>query len=150
MKNLLDPSTGEEIKGRLLLLREDSMRVWGKMNAAQAMAHCVAAMQMGLGDTHHPRKFVGRMIGRIIKPMALGNDAPMRRNTPTVEGLVVTDQRDIFLERKRLSLLIDRFVNGGRAGCSMYPHPLFGPLTPDEWAILMYKHLDHHLRQFGV
>ena len=99
---------------------------------------------------HSPRKFVGRMIGRIIKPMALGNDAPMRRNTPTVESLVVTDQRDIFLERERLSLLIDRFVNGGRAGCSKHPHPFFGTLTPDEWAILMYKHLDHHLRQFGA
>jgi len=50
----------------------------------------------------------------------------------------------------RLAGLIDRFAAGGPAGCTQHPHSFFGPLTPDEWAILMYKHLDHHLRQFGV
>lgn len=150
MKNLFDASTGEEILGRLMLLRHDSVRLWGKMNAAQAMAHCVAGMEMALGDIHPPRKLVGRLIGGMIKPMALGDDMPMRRNSPTAESLVVNDQRDISRERERLSLLIHRFVDSGRAGCSKYPHPFFGPLTPDEWAILTYKHLDHHLRQFGA
>jgi hypothetical protein len=46
--------------------------------------------------------------------------------------------------------LIDRFVASGPAGCTNHPHSFFGRLTPEEWAILMYKHLDHHLRQFGV
>lgn len=148
MKNLLDPSTGEEIKRRTLLLRDDSVRQWGKMNAAQAMAHCAISMQMGLGDIHPPRKLIGRLIGGAIKPKALGDDAPMRRNSPTVDSMIVNDPRDLATERERVCVLIDRFVKGGRAGCSTYPHPFFGPMTPDEWAILMYKHLDHHLRQF--
>jgi len=38
----------------------------------------------------------------------------------------------------------------GPAGCTKHPHSFFGKLTPEEWAILSYKHLDHHLRQFGV
>jgi LPS sulfotransferase NodH len=46
--------------------------------------------------------------------------------------------------------LIDRFASGGPAGCAQHPHSFFGPLTPAEWAELNYKHLDHHLRQFGV
>jgi hypothetical protein len=50
----------------------------------------------------------------------------------------------------RRASLIDRFVSGGPSACTNHPHPFFGPLTPAEWAILMYKHLDHHLRQFGV
>jgi hypothetical protein len=74
----------------------------------------------------------------------------MRINSPTVEGLAVTDKRDLEIERKRLSGLIDRFVAAGPSGCTKHPHSFFGRLTPDEWAILMYKHLDHHLRQFGV
>jgi len=53
-------------------------------------------------------------------------------------------------ERERLSGLIDKFAAGGAAGCTKNPHSFFGRLTPEEWAILMYKHLDHHLRQFGV
>jgi LPS sulfotransferase NodH len=49
-----------------------------------------------------------------------------------------------------LGALIERFAAAGLAGCTMHPHSFFGRLTPQEWAVLMYKHLDHHLRQFGV
>ncbi len=54
------------------------------------------------------------------------------------------------MEQHRLSALIDRFAAAGPAGCTTHPHTFFGPLTPQEWAALMYKHLDHHLRQFGA
>ena len=107
-------------------------------------------MELALGDRIPPRMLVGRIIGRMVKPMALGNDEPMRRNSPTVKGLVVQDERDLGTERTRLCGLIDRFAAAGPAGCTTHPHSFFGRLTPDEWAILMYKHLDHHLRQFGV
>ena len=74
----------------------------------------------------------------------------MRRNSPTVNSLVVEDERDLGAERERLCLLIDRFSGAGPEGCTKHPHSFFGRLTPEEWARLMYKHLDHHLRQFGV
>lgn len=74
----------------------------------------------------------------------------MRRNSPTVKDLIVGDDRDLKVERERLFRLIDRFVAAGSKGCTTHPHSFFGRLTPEEWAILMYKHLDHHLRQFGV
>jgi hypothetical protein len=74
----------------------------------------------------------------------------MRRNSPTIEGLIVKDKRNLEIERKRLFELVSRFVAAGSNGCTAHPHSFFGRLTPDEWAILMYKHLDHHLRQFGV
>ena len=60
------------------------------------------------------------------------------------------DERDLGKERDQLSGLIDKFAAGGAAGCTRNPHSFFGKMTPEEWAILMYKHLDHHLRQFGV
>jgi transposase InsO family protein len=94
--------------------------------------------------------FLGRIIGRFVKPMLLGNEKPMRRNSPTVKSLVVEDERDLESERERLCGLIDRFAASGPAGCTKHPHSFFGRLTPEEWATLMYKHLDHHLRQFGV
>ena len=74
----------------------------------------------------------------------------MKRNTPTSKDLVVADERDLPTEQKRLCGLVDRFSDAGPQGCTTHPHTFFGPLTPDEWARLMYKHLDHHLRQFGV
>jgi len=131
-------------------LRPDSARLWGKMNAPQALAHCSAGVELALGDKKPPRVLAGRVFGWIVKPLALKDDAPMRRNSPTIPDLVIQDERDLGRERERLAGLIDRFAAGGPAGCTQHPHSFFGPLTPDEWAILMYKHLDHHLRQFGV
>lgn len=150
LKNLFDESATGEIKTRLAQLRADSPRQWGKMTPAQAVAHCAASMEMALGDTHPPQMLIGRLLGRIIKPLALGDDKPMKRNSPTVPSFVIADERDFVAERARLTNLIDRFAVGGASACTTHPHSFFGRLTPQEWAILMYKHLDHHLRQFGV
>lgn len=150
MKNLFEAERVKEVKERLAQLNSDSDRLWGKMNPAQALAHCSLGMEWALGDRIPPRMFLGRIIGRMVKPLALGNDAPMRRNSPTAKDLVVQDERDLDRERERLRGLIDRFAAAGPKGCTTHPHSFFGRLTPEEWAALMYKHLDHHLRQFGV
>ncbi len=150
MQNLFDAATAKALKERAARLTPESQRQWGRMNAAQAVAHCADAMELALGDRNPPRLLLGRLVGRIIKPMALGNEEPLRRNTPTLPELVVKDPRDLDLERRQLFTLIDRFVAAGPAGCTRHPHSFFGPLTSEEWGILMYKHLDHHLRQFGT
>ncbi len=80
----------------------------------------------------------------------VSDDQPMRLNSPTVEALVVHDERDLAVERTRLCESVDRFFAGGPEACTTHPHAFFGSLTPEEWSILMYKHLDHHLRQFGA
>jgi Protein of unknown function (DUF1569) len=151
MKNLFEVPVAGEIKDRVARLRPESERQWGTMTAAQALAHCSRSMEWAVGDRQPPRAGLGvRIMGRIVKPMALGNDAPLRRNSPTSKDLVVEDECDLAMERERLCVLIDRFVASGSKGCTTAPHSFFGPLTPEEWATLTYKHLDHHLRQFGV
>lgn len=150
MKNLFDAERAAEIKGRLAHLRPDSERRWGTMSATQMVAHCVIGSQMATGEHNPPRVFIGRVLGRLIKPLALRDDAPMKKNSPTVPSLVVKGDPDFEQERARLQEIIDRFATSGPRGCTTHPHPFFGLLTPDEWAVLMYKHLDHHLRQFGA
>ena len=151
MKNLYEAGRAQEVKERLARLKADSPRQWGSMNAAQAVAHCSAGLEWAVGDkTPDPMWFLPRMIGRVIKPLALGDDKPMKRNSPTAKSLIIKDDRVLEIERTRLNELVDRFVAGGKVGCTTEQHPFFGKLTPDEWAILIYKHLDHHLRQFGV
>ena len=86
----------------------------------------------------------------LVKSEAIQDGAPMRRNSPTAKSLVVADERDLGKERQRLCALIDRFCGGGPQGCTKHAHIFFGQLTSEEWSRLMYKHLDHHLRQFGV
>jgi hypothetical protein len=150
MKNLYEPTRAVEVKTRLAQLQAESPRHWGKMNAPQAVAHCSAAMKWALGESHPPRLFIGRILGHFIKPFVFRDDEPIRRNSPTSPDLVIADQCDLIQQRERLYSQIDRFVAGGQAVCTRSPHPFFGHLTPEEWAVLMYKHLDHHLRQFGA
>lgn len=150
MKNLYEAGTAQEVKERIARLRPDSKRQWGKMSPAQAVAHCAVAMEWAVGDTRPRRMLIGRILGPMVKSKAIGDEQPMRRNAPTAKSLVVADDRNLAVEQKRLCALIDRFASAGPAGCTSHPHTFFGPLTPAEWATLMYKHLDHHLRQFGA
>ena len=140
----------DEVKERIAQLRPDSERLWGKMNPAQALAHCSAAIEMAVGEICPPRILIGRLLGGLAKKSLIVNGTPMRRNSMTAKSVMVTDERDFVVERQRLRELIDRFVAGGPGVCTKHPHFFFGPLTPVEWATLMYQHLDHHLRQFQV
>lgn len=149
-RNLFQAERVDEIKARLHQLRPDSSRQWGKMSPAQMLAHCSAGIEMAVGEIRPPRALIGRVIGRAVKRVAFRDEEPFRRNSPTSKELVITGAMDFEAERTRLSGLIDRFTAAGPSGCTNHPHAFFGPLTPDEWAILMYKHLDHHLRQFGA
>ncbi len=151
MKNLFDAAMADQIQTRLQKLEPQSERRWGKMTPAQMLAHCAVGMQWAVGEVM-PEKapLPTRLLGRLVKPMVFRNDDPLRENSPTAKSLIMSDDRDFGKERERLSGLIDKFAAGGAAGCTKHPHTFFGKLTPEQWAILMYKHLDHHLRQFGV
>ena len=150
VKNLFEAATVEEVKERIAQLRPESERQWGKMNPAQMLAHCSATIEMAMGKTSPPRILIGRLLGRLAKKSAIVNRTPMRRNSMTEKSCLVTDERDFVVEKQRLRESIDRFAAGEPGICTKHPHFFFGPLTPVEWATLMYQHLDHHLRQFGV
>jgi hypothetical protein len=150
MKNLFEPARAAELTGRIESLRADSPRQWGTMTAPQALAHCAVAMEWAVGETVAPRMVIGRVIGPLVRRLAVRNDDPMAKNAPTSPDLRIAGERELDTERARLIRLIDRFNTGGPAGCTTNPHSFFGRMTPDEWAVLMYKHVDHHLRQFGV
>ena len=134
MKNLFEAAMVEEVKERMAQLRPESEQLWGKMNAAQALAHCSAAMEMAMGKTCPPRILIGRLLGRLAKKSLIGKGTPMRRNSMTEKSVVVTDERDFVVERQRLRESIDHLAAGGPGICTTHPHFFFGPLTPVEWA----------------
>ena len=150
MKDLFAAATLEEAKERVALLGPESERLWGKMSAAQMLAHCAATMEMAVGMTFPPRRFIGRLVGPLAKKAVITEGKPFRRNSPSDKSLIIRDDRDFETERQRLCALLDRFQAGGPEGCTRHPQSFFGKLTPMEWAKLMYHHLDHHLQQFGV
>jgi hypothetical protein len=94
MKNLFDPNDLESLKARIAQLRPGSVRQWGTMTVAQALAHCCLGVQMATGALRPPRKLIGRILGPLIKPTVLADDQPMRRNSPTVQELKVPNEPD--------------------------------------------------------
>lgn len=150
MKSILDRALADELKARVAHLRTNPAPQWGKMTAAQAAAHCSIALEMARGERKLPRVLIGRLFGRLVKPMVLKDDAPMQRNAPTSPEMKIVDDRNLDAECARLVEQIERVASGGPRGITTNPHPFFGDLTPEEWGILQYKHVDHHLRQFGA
>jgi hypothetical protein len=149
MKNLFEPETVAEVLARIDRLEPTSPRQWGLMDVAQMMAHCSNSMDMASGRLVIPRLLIGRILGRFFKPVYT-NEKPFSKDAPTARKLAIVGSRDFFQEQAKLKTKVRHFCDGGASMCSRHPHPFFGPLTPQEWARGSYKHLDHHLRQFGA
>lgn len=149
MKNLFQPDAVDEVIARIDKLQPTAQRQWGKMDVAQMLAHCSAGLDLASGRLVRPRILIGRILGRLVRPI-YSNDRPFSRNNPTDEKLIISDLRDFSREREQLKVRVRQFHEGGEGQCTKHPHPFFGALTPHEWSTGMYKHLDHHLRQFGA
>ena len=149
MKSLFDQNSYREISDRMNKLSPASQRQWGKMDAAQMLAHCKAAFSVPLSEKKMPRSMLGLLVGWAIKKK-LYNDDPWKRNLPTAPNFKIKDQRDFEKEKQELFGMIDQFYNRGPANVGKFPHPMFGTYTSEQWGQSMYKHLDHHLRQFGA
>jgi len=148
MKNLFQADAVEGIMARIDQLNPSSRPHWGKMDVAQMLAHCSTTMDMASGKFVAKRMLLGRIVGPRVRHI-LTDDSPMRRNSPTVKELKVSAS-DFGREHERLKQCVRDFHEGGESRCTTHPHPFFGDITPIEWSTGMYKHLDHHLTQFGV
>lgn len=149
MNNLFDQSDVSEILKRVDKLTANSQRQWGKMNVAQMLAHCNVSVETAMGRNFINRLFIGRIIGSFLKPKVLG-EKPFGKNSPTDKSYIFKADLKFEEERSKVTASIKKFFEGGPSQCTTHPHPFFGKFTPEEWAVFQWKHLDHHLRQFGV
>lgn len=149
MKTLFEAADRGPLLQRLEALQPDSSRQWGKMNTAQMLCHCARALETATGDRPMKQKFIGKLLMPFFRKSMLG-EKPFSRNSPTDPSLVVADEQDFLAERQRLTALIARFVERGPSAAAKETHGFFGKMTGEEWGELMYKHLDHHLQQFGA
>ena len=149
MKSLFDKTTCEEIISRLNKLSPQSKRQWGKMDVAQMLAHCKVAFMVPLNEKKLPRAFVGILLGWMFKKK-LYNDQPWKQNLPTSPQFIIKDQRNFETEKQALTALVTEFYTKEPDKVGNHPHPFFGTYTKEQWGKSMYKHIDHHLTQFGV
>jgi hypothetical protein len=150
MKSLFDKDTHAEMLERLAKLTPECKREWGKMSPSQAMEHTARVLEMATSDEQPIKQiFLGKALAWIFKGQFLG-EKPFRKNAPTGPDYVIADQPDFEATRARLKALIDKFNSMGEAKLDGNVHPFFGKLTGKQWGETQYKHVDHHLRQFGV
>jgi Protein of unknown function (DUF1569) len=149
MKSLYDRQVLHELEQRVSQLTPSTPRQWGKMDAAQMLAHCAIFMEMAAGDVPVKQILVGKILGPFVKRSFLA-EKPFDKNGPTGSELMIKDAREFATEKARLLGVLGRFSTGGASKATKYPHGFIGPLTGEQWGTLTYKHIDHHLRQFGV
>jgi hypothetical protein len=118
------------------------------MEPAQMLCHCAIALETGTGDRPMKQKLIGKILMPFFRSKILG-EKPFGKNSPTDPTFVVSGTRDFAAERTRLTGLVHRFVEKGEDAAGKQEHAFFGKMTGREWGELMYKHIDHHLRQFG-
>jgi hypothetical protein len=149
MKSLFDPPVTEEMVARINSLKADTKALWGKMTVSQMLAHMQPPLRVALGDEKLKKGLLGFLFGRIAKKQ-LVTENPFKKNLPTAPGFVVKDQRNFEEEKNKVIDLLRRFSKTSKQELNARVHPFFGKLNSEEWIILHWKHIDHHLRQFGA
>lgn len=149
MNNLYSQTDALGIVERLEKLTPDAQRQWGKMDVGQMLAHCNAAIETAMGRNFPKRLLIGRLIGSFMKPGIL-SERSMGKNSPTDKNYIISDSREFEVEKAKAIALVKQFWVDGPAKCTTHPHSFFGEFTPEEWAILQWKHFDHHLKQFSA
>lgn len=87
MTNLFESAAANQIRERLAKLGPQSERAWGKMTAAQMLAHCSISMQWALGEIVPERMpLPARLVGKVIRPLVFRNDDPLRKTRPPPEA----------------------------------------------------------------
>jgi len=147
-KNMFEPATHREFVDRINKLTPTTQHLWGKMNVGQMLAHCCKPLEVALGDETMKVSFVMKLFAPVFRGVVLGKK-PFKKNAPTAPDFLVTDEKEFEKEKAHLLSLLDRFCNS-KAAMDHKDHPFFGKTSVTEWSDSQYKHLDHHLRQFGV
>ncbi|MFQ5525566.1 MAG: DUF1569 domain-containing protein [Thermoanaerobaculia bacterium] len=146
MKSLNNERDRREIRERIESLEPSCKPLWGRMNATEMLAHCSAQLRMSWGEIECKPK--QSPLGRLPLKQALVYFAPWPKGAPTAPELIRADAENWVVETAKLFDLIERFP--AEIEFTSVPHPIFGTLSKRAWGRLGYRHLDHHLRQFGV
>ncbi|WP_239057494.1 DUF1569 domain-containing protein [Muricauda sp. TY007] len=150
MKNIHDPVVREQLIERIEKIDGDKKAQWGKMTVFQMLKHNTYWNGWILGTEDHTYKqaFLGKIFGKIALKRTIKDEKPFDRNIPTPEQFKVKElSGDLEAEKAKWISLIHQYGNYSNPD---FVHGFFGKMTKEQIGILVYKHTDHHLRQFGV
>lgn len=135
-------------------LAEETPAVWGKMNARQMIEHMNTVFMVSAGLQHFPLVTPKDQLPKYKE--FLYSEKIFRENTKAPAAIFSEEPAEMLTAslteatgqlRKSVAAFFKHFTeNNG----TQTTHPVFGALTYQEWILLHYKHVTHHLRQFGL
>jgi hypothetical protein len=147
MKTMLDIFDRDALVARIAALTGAEKPLWGKMNVSQMVEHCIRWEEMMAGEMKIKHKWLGYLFGKMALNGMIKDDEPLKHGVPTFKELTVLEVDGDF-EKQRAKWI--RLLSAcPRAGVDVYRHPFFGRMTREQTGRIAYKHVDHHLRQFG-
>lgn len=150
MESIFDPNANQKIIERINLLTPITLSQWGKMTVSQMMLHCQQPIKVAQGTLEiKPNWILSFLFGKSTKRKFMSSPA-FGRGLPTVKEFKITYEPDFETSKKDLIELVNKFSSEGHSAVKVTKHPFFGPMTMEEIDVLQWKHLDHHLKQFGV
>lgn len=150
MKNIFEEKVTNEIIDRINKLTPETKALWGKMTVSQMLAHCSVTYEMVYTDKHKPAKGLMKFIlKKIVKPYVT-TEKEYKKHSKTAPAFIMKEDKSFEPEKARLIEFIKRVQHDGEKFFDGRESLSFGKLNITEWNNMFYKHLDHHLSQFGV
>ena len=146
-RSLYNPEDYQAFLSRIDQLSADGVAQWGTMHVAQMLSHCAEIQEVSNGKELTGTPFIARLFKGMIRKMVVG-DKPYPKNSKTHPQYIQTEERDFETEKARLLTALAVFLEAENSPGR--PHPLFGTMTHDEKGWSSWKHINHHLAQFGV
>lgn len=151
MKTIFDEARRAELLRRVDQLRPDRPRQWGRMTAHQAVCHLSDSLKAALGDRPLPAKPFG-LQRRLTRFLAFTLPVPWPKGVPTSPGVDAekegTPPGDFDADVAELRTLMERIAETDGRG--LPAHHVWGPMSRSMWGRYVYRHVAHHLRQFGA
>lgn len=149
MASIYNSNDNQDLIERFNKLTPNSKALWGKMTVDQMLSHCIAPLDVALGNTELKKpNFIFALMGRMMKNKVV-NASEFKKNSPTAPSFIRKETYDFEATKNELNSKIAEFTKG-TSTIKCEKHPFFGEMNADEWDKLQWKHLNHHLEQFGV
>ncbi len=149
MASIFSKDDTAKIIDRINTLTPHSQSLWGKMTVNQMLSHCQAPIDVAFGDLNLKSNILFFLLGRIFKKKLL-TAKRFKKNSITAPSFIRSQTYDFEKTKAELIRKVNRFSEEGTACIRLEKHPFFGKMSFEEWDHLQWKHLNHHLNQFGV
>ncbi len=151
LPDIFSKPTVDALIRRIHQLSPATTPLWGKMTADQMLAHCNVSYEYVFEpEKYKPTPAIIKLVLKLFLKDKVVNEAPYKQNTPTGPDFKITARKDFEAEKARLIHFLEKVADLGPAHFEGKNSHSFGKLTATEWNNMFYKHLNHHLSQFGV